>query len=341
MAVAAGPFAAVWPGSAWQRATPQSQGLCPDAIDAALDYAFQEDNHTGAVLVARNGYLVAGRYAEDRDADDLVTSWSVAKSISSALLGAARDDGLIGDFRDQMVADFVPERFADWRNTEKAQISIWHLANMRTGLETITGALFYDAPDQLTMAMDRQLLAAPGERHRYSNADVMIAGAVIQGATGMSAQHYLGQRIGAAIGFAGEWWQDSVGNVMAYCCLDATPQDFLRFGLLYARQGRWAGSPVISAEWIAESTAPALDGEYGFYWWPAAPAGEGYTAVGLMGQIVAVYPDEDLVVARFSRYRRMGDGHAVKSDGNYHETFAPADFENETFLQRVFEAIER
>ena len=292
------------------------------------------------MLVARNGYLVAERYADDRAADDLVTSWSVAKSIASALLGAARDDGLLGDIREQTVADFVPERFADWRNTAKAQITIWHLANMRTALETLAGARLYDAPDQLTMAMDRQLLAAPGGRYSYSNGDVMIAGEVIQGATGMSTQHYLAQRIGAAIGFAGEWWQDSVGNVMAYCCLDATPRDFLRFGLLYARGGQWQGSPVISAKWIAESTAPALDGEYAFYWWPAAPLGEGYTAIGLMGQIVAVYPDEDLVVARFSRYRRMGDGHAVKVEGNYHETFAPADFDNGVFLSRMFEAVE-
>ena len=340
--VAAGPFNAVWPDDDWQRATPQSQGLCPDAIDAALRYAFGEDNYTGAVLVAKNGYLVSERYADDRSANDLATSWSVAKSFTSALLGTVRDDGLMDDIREQKVADLMPARFADdWRNTEKADISVWHLTNLRTGLEPVVAALLYDAPDQLALAMDRKLIGSPGEKlYSYSNADVMIAGEVIQGATGTPAQHYFAQRIGATIGFSGDWWQDSAGNVMTYCCLDATPRDFLRFGLLYARGGEWNGDRLISADWIATSTAPALRGEYAFYWWSAPPQGKGFTAIGLNGQIVAVYPEEDLVVARFSRYRRMGDGHAVKVEGNYHETTAPAAFDNDTFLSRVFEAVE-
>ena len=340
--VGAGPFNVVWPSQGWQNATPASQGLCPDAIETAMDYAFREDNYTGAVLVAKNGYLVAERYADDRAADDLATSWSVAKSFTSALVGAAVDDGLIGDIRERKVADFAPDAFSDdWRNTDKAEISIWHLTNLRTGLEVLSGALIYDARDQLALAMNRRLIGRPGEKlYDYSNADVMIAGTVIEGATGMPAPHYFADRVGTTIGFQGDWWQDSAGNAMTYCCLDATPRDFLRFGLLYARRGEWNGTRVISTDWIATSTAPALRGEYAFYWWSAPPQGKGFTAIGLNGQIVAVYPDEDLVVARFSRYRRMGDGHPVKDEGNYHETFAPAAFDNGTFLSQVFEAVQ-
>ena len=342
VALAPGPYRAVWPGAAWRRAAPQSQGLCPSAVAEALDYAFKDGNHTGAALVARNGYLVAERYAADRDASDLATSWSVAKSFASALLGVAWDEGLLGDLETRKVADFVPDRFAaDWRDTAKSAITLWHLTNLRTGLGRRLGVVYYDGRDQLALALTRRLAGRPGEKvYDYSDGDVMIAGQVVKDAAGMDADRYLQRRVGGAIGFRGEWWRDAVGNVMTYCCLDATPRDFLRFGLLYARDGRWNGAALLSPAWIERSTAAARSGQYAFYWWPAPPRGAGYAAVGLMGQLVAVYPDEDLVVARFSRYRRAGDGRPVKTGGNYHETIAPADFDNAEFLRRVYAALD-
>lgn len=165
----------------------------------------------------------------------------------------------------------------------------------------------------------------------------MIAGQVVLEATGMSAQHYLGQRLGAAIGFTGQWWEDSVGHVLSYCCLDATPRAFARFGLLMARRGEWQGAQVLGAEWVATSTGPALAGEYGYYWWPLEA--DGFAAVGLNGQLLAIYPDDDLVIARFSRYTRLGDGVAVRAGGNRHHTEAPRDFETDAFLERIRAAI--
>ena len=65
-----GPFTEVWPGLSWETATPESQGMCPDNISEAMDYAFEEGNFTGAVIVIRNGFIVAERYADDRLATD-------------------------------------------------------------------------------------------------------------------------------------------------------------------------------------------------------------------------------------------------------------------------------
>ena len=99
-----GPFDKVWPGLTWETATPESQGMCPDDINDAIDYAYQEGNFTGAVVIIRNGYVVAERYASNRLESDLVTSWSVAKSFTSALVGKALDEGLITSL-DQKVSD--------------------------------------------------------------------------------------------------------------------------------------------------------------------------------------------------------------------------------------------
>ena len=341
VAVDEGPFTPVWPGVEWQTATPQSQGMCPDELDDALDYAFRAGNDTGAVLVAKNGYVVAERYANDRSADDLVTSWSVAKSVASALLGAALDDGYLHDLDAQHVQEFLSADDAEaWSETDKANITLRHMLTLRTAMRTVDGGDLYDAADQLAMSLDRPLIGEPGERlYDYSNGDVMIAGEVLYGATGMSAQHFLDRRIGALIDFQGDWWEDESGNVMSYCCLDALPRKFLRFGLLFARGGEWNGSQVVSEAWVAESTASALEGEYGFYWWPIA-VGNGIGAFGLHSQIVAAYPQDDLVVARFSRYTRVGDGHPVRTATNYHGTSEPDDFDNAEFLAMVHGAVE-
>ena len=329
-----GPFTKVWPGLSWETATPESQVICPDNIVEAMDYAFQDGNFTGAVIVIRNGYIVAERYADDRMATDLVTSWSVAKSFTSALIGKALDEGLISSL-DQQVSEFIPA----WKDSDKEVITLRQLMTVKTALELLDGGDFYGEEDQLQVSIDRNLIGQPGEQlYTYSNSDVMLAGEVVRSSTSMTPKTYLDQKIGSVIRFSGEWWQDTKGHILTYCCLDSTARDFGRFGLLFARNGEWEGQEVLSDSWITESTAPALSGQYGFYWWPAPNTG--FTALGVQGQIVAVYPVEDLVMMRFSSYTRMGDGSVVRTGGNYHATTEPANFENNTFISNVLEALE-
>ena len=329
-----GPFTKVWPGLSWETATPESQGMCPDNINEAMDYAFQDGNFTGAVIVIRNGYIVAERYADDRMATDLVTSWSVAKSFTSALIGKALDEGLISSL-DQQVSEFIPA----WKNTDKEVITLRQLMTVKTALELLDGGDFYGEEDQLQVSIDRNLIGQPGEQlYTYSNSDVMLAGEVVRSSTSMTPKTYLDQKIGSVIRFSGEWWEDTKGHILTYCCLDSTARDFGRFGLLYARNGEWEGQEILSDNWITESTAPALSGQYGFYWWPAPNTG--FTALGVQGQVVAVYPAEDLVIMRFSSYTRMGDGSVVRTGGNYHATTEPANFESNTLIDNVLEALE-
>ncbi len=332
-ALAAPPYDVGWPGLEWETRDAASQGICPDALEAALDYAFAAGNDTGAVVIVKNGHIVAERYVDDRGMEDFATSWSVGKSFTSALVGTAIDDGLIEGL-DQPAADFLPA----WREGDKAAITLRHLMTLRTALRLVDATEFYGASDQLQASLDRELAGTPGERlYDYSNSDVMLAGEVVRVAVGMSGQAYLDQRIGATIGFTGEWWTDSAGNVMTYCCIDATPRNFARFGLLFARGGEWQGDVVVSADWVATSTAPALAGNYGFYWWPIGNGG--FSAFGLHSQIVAIWPAEDLVATRFSRYTRVGDGRAVRTSENYHGTQEPTAFDNGRFLELVYEGL--
>jgi CubicO group peptidase (beta-lactamase class C family) len=150
--------------------------MCPDNINEAMDYAFQDGNFTGAVIVIRNGYIVAERYADDRMATDLVTSWSVAKSFTSALIGKALDEGLISSL-DQQVSEFIPA----WKNTDKEVITLRQLMTVKTALELLDGGDFYGEEDQLQVSIDRNLIGQPGEQlYTYSNSDVMLAGEVVR-----------------------------------------------------------------------------------------------------------------------------------------------------------------
>ena len=329
-----GPFNLVFPRESWATRSPESQGLCPDELVDASNYAFANGNATGAVLVIKNGFIVFERYAEDRDQDDLVTSWSVAKSITSALMGIAIEEERISGLQ-QSVANHI----SAWNDGRKVDITVDHMMTLRTALTEPNAGALYNADDQLAMSIDRELVGSPGEKHiSYSNADVMVAGEVIELATGMTPQEYFDLRLGRTIGITGEWWTDEQGNNLTYCCMDAKARDFARFGVLFSRNGAWHEQQVVPSDWIDQSTRPAReDARYSYYWWPVERGG--YGAFGLQGQMVVIYPDFDLVVLRFTRFVRRGDGRAIRTLTNYHDTPAPANFENGTFLSLARDSV--
>ncbi len=334
-----------WPGAEWEVSTPEAEGMDSSLLAEARAYAFAPGRNTQGVVVVRKGAIVAEWYAEGASAETLATSWSMAKSFASTLIGIAIDRGEIASL-DVPLADFFPE----WRGDERAAVTLRDLLEMRSGIQWAelpsSADLYLEEVNQLAFALDRPLVRPPGTAWNYSSADSMLLAGVIEAATGRSASDYARELLFEPIGFPGEWWVDGSGHTLTYCCIDARTRDYARFGLLFARGGEWRGRQVVSRAWVEEATRP-LEGApfYALHWWvngagqmaPSAPR-ELFAARGRHGQDVYVIPSLDLVVVRNGRYERFGT-EAVRVTPNVHVTRPPDEWDVEAFLGPIVRSI--
>ena len=339
------PSVNTWPSSSWEVVEPSEANMDQSKLNVALNYAFQEGRNTQSVVIIRHGVIVAERYKDGKNKDTLATSWSGAKSFTSALIGLAIDQGYIGS-----VDDKACNYLERWSCEEvvclsldcplsRSKISIRDILEMRSGLSPTDGISIYsDKYNQLLHSLERSILTNPGETYLYSNEDSMILSAVISSATGLAAKDYAQQELFSKINMMGDWWTDKEGHTMTYCCIDTTPRNFARFGLLYARSGKWDGQQIISDYWYLESTklADGLD-NYGLHWW-VYPSVNLIGALGLHTNDIWVYKDLDLVIVRNSDFTKYGT-ETVRSGQNIHVTTAPNNWNNTDFLTLITDSI--
>jgi CubicO group peptidase (beta-lactamase class C family) len=320
----------LWPGTSWTVVDPEEMGVSSAAIQDALDYAFTARFNTQGVVIVKGGVIIGERYASDRTANSLATSWSVGKSMLSVVAGIAIDRGDLAS-----VDTKVSTHLTAWDGTNKEDLTYRHLLEMRSGLpEPTSDGFIYLVQDQLAYSLDREPIRAPGVQFEYVNADSMIVGAGVAAATGVAFEDYAKAHLFDPIGMTAEWWTDAEGNAMTYCCVDATSRDFARFGLLASRHGRWVDTQVVSEAWLDESTTGAPgQANYGLHWLVFDEI-DLYSALGAHGQLVTIDTANDIVLVRSSRYIRHGDA-PVREGLNYQETFDPKDFDALVLIQKI------
>ena len=323
----------VWPDADWEEGDPAENGLDTDALEALRAYAFTDGFETQSVMVIRNGVVVAEWYADGTDADTLVTSWSAAKSVTSAMVGVGIREGLIS------LDDPAGAYLDAWAEGENSGITIRNLLEMRSGLpenDSHPYGVYGAEPNQLTYSLDRSPVRDPGQRFSYVNEDSMVVGGALAEAFGEPLVDVVEREMFEPIGLNGEWWVDGAGNALTYCCIDTTARDFARFGLLFARNGAWKGNQIVPVDYVSESTTGvSFNGNYGLHWWTF---GDVFAALGLHNQMIYVYPEKDVVVTRFGRYTRYGNA-AVRTGGNYQQTYPPGAFEPTRFYELFMAAI--
>jgi CubicO group peptidase (beta-lactamase class C family) len=314
----------------WPVVEPAEAGMDAEVLDEARRFAFEEIEHTQGVVVVRGGAMVAEWYAPGADEESWAASWSVAKSVTSALVGIAIDEGLIESVDVPMVT-FYPE----WEGTPRQDITLADVLQMASGLDFVESynpddlassdiiQLVLFQPDQLTYAAQRPLEVDPGTRFQYSSGDTLLLSGMLEQVTGMTTEEFATERLFEPLGIEPvEWWRDAEGNTLTYCCLDTTTRNFARFGQLYLDGGQWQGEQVVPAEWVAASVepSPSADG-YGYQWWLTGRDTDElpddlYSARGHDGQYVYVIPSLDLVVVRNGTYAKH-DGDPVADPNLY------------------------
>lgn len=290
-----------------ERKNPDALNASTDDVNAILEHIFT-DSAVQAALVSKRGYVIGERYADGYDKTSLGTSWSVAKSFYGALVGIAIDEGWI-ESTDQPASDFLTE----WASSNKANITIGQILAMRSGYDA-DDQVFFQA-DQTAYAINLPLASAPDSRFAYSNANSQLMEPILRRATGVSAHDYLRSKLlePLQINDPGLWLDATGQQPMTYCCIDLTPDDFLKFGLMYARDGEWNGAQVVPSAYVQESLS-AQSAFYGYQWWLLNQAYFGtsvpitvYAAIGLNGQKIYVWPDADVVVVVLTQYQHFSN----------------------------------
>lgn len=285
---------------------------------------FTDAKPTGLVII-KDGQIIYENYWRGLTESDTQFAFSVAKSITSVLVGMAIGDGLINDVNDS-VTKYLPHfKGSAW---DKATIA--NTLEMSSGVEfdedysrTDTDmrrfqmAYLFDKPMEdflLSLKSNRE----PGISQGYNSMETQAAGFVIRSVIGeRSLSNYMHEKLWQPLGAQDNayWNVDGAGMEVAIGGLSMSLRDLAKIGQLYLQRGRWNGEQLIPESWVLESTTPSkpyqMPGRdnplsekpfgYGYLWWtPVDPNGREYYASGLYGQYLFVNEDKGIVIAMYN-----------------------------------------
>jgi CubicO group peptidase (beta-lactamase class C family) len=298
-------------------------------LELTLDDYFARNPATG-LLIVRGDTVFVERYQYGRTDRDRFTSWSMAKTVTSMLIGIAIADGRIRSV-DDPAATYVPA-LAD---AEYGRTAIRHLLQMSSGVrfsEVYSGT---DDVSKLAAStfMQRggggvnavipfnERLVPAGTRFSYASVETQVLGLVLKAAIGRTVSDYLQEKIWQPIGAEADatWLIDTSGQEATYCCLNAVLRDYARLGLLLAHDGDWRGRQLIPAAWIHEATTkqagqahlwPGIATPYfgyGYQTWLFPGERRMFAFLGVRGQSIFVDPQSRLVMVHTAVRKQPGN----------------------------------
>ncbi len=281
----------------------------PLKLDVDID-AYMAGQRSAALLVLHNGKLRLERYGLGFDSAGRWTSFSVAKSFTSTLVGAAIQDGFIQGLDDK-ISRYIPEL----EGSAYADVSVRQLLTMTSGVQwnedyadpNSDVAKFNnhqpaDGQEALVSYM-RQLPrdAAPGTRWLYSTGETNLVGTLVQRATQKSLASYLSEKIWIPAGMEQQatWILSKTGKEIGGCCVQAAARDYARMGLFILNGGKVNGESIVPEGWWQAATTKQADiGQpgrgYGYQWWTYDDGS--FAARGIFGQGIFIDPERQLVI---------------------------------------------
>lgn len=317
-----------------------------DPLDLGPDFdlgAYMDRQNAAAIVIVQDGRVRLEAYGNGFRPDGRWTSFSVAKSLTSTLVGAALRDGHINSLDDK-VSDYV----TGLAGSAYDDVTIAQLLTMTSGVawdedyeDPASDVAKFDkhAPEDglsgiVSYMRTLQRAHPPGEVWNYSTGETNLIGVLVSEATGKPVADYLSEKIWAPYGMQQDasWLLGADGHEISGCCIQASVRDFARFGLFMLDGAVTPQGPVVPEDWIAQATVKQADydieGEgYGFQWWTWDDGS--YQADGIFGQGIFIDPARRLVIASNANWQSaLGD-----RDGEFEDRKA--------FYQRVQSALDQ
>ena len=240
----------------WPVSTPEEQSLDPELL-AELYYNASQLETAYSLLVFKNGYLVAEDYFNIGAPDLQVNIHSVTKSINSALVGIALDQGCLTSL-DQKMMEFFPEFSDRIRDPRKNDITIRQMLQMRAGYPweeaTAEGTELLFTGFHTSNVADVPLAYDPGSGSAYSNLTAHILGIIVARACDTDLKSFAQEHLFDPLGIEPAFWQvDWDGNYLGFSDIHLSSTDLAKFGLLYLNGGKYDGIQVVPAQWVHDS----------------------------------------------------------------------------------------
>lgn len=284
-------------------------------------YPFEQylkDNKTVAFLIIQNDSIQYEKYWRGYNETSIVPSFSMAKSITSILIGCAIDDNLIQSVHEP-ITNYVPEL------KEKGfdKVSIEHLLQMTSGLKFNesyynpfgNAATFYYGTNLRKEIEKMKLKTEPGKQFEYVSGNTQLLGLVLERALkDKTITSYLEEKIWKPLEmeYNASWSLDRKKNGLekTFCCINARARDYAKIGRLYLNKGKWNGKQIVSEDWVARSTnIDTTNGSVWYYqyqWWLPTQTGD-FMAQGILGQYIYVHPEKNLVIVRLGKNEGKAD----------------------------------
>ena len=288
-------------------------------------------NPTTGLLVARDDTILVERYQYGRNDRHRFTSWSMAKTVTSMLVGIAIAEGRIRSVDDPAAA-YVPGLVG----TEYGRTSLRDLLQMSSGVRFVEN--YSGRDDVAQLARDTFLLRGPGgveavtrfndravpagTTFSYASVETQVLGLVLRNAVGRPVAEYLSEKIWRPIGAEADatWLVDRAGQEATYCCMNAVLRDYARLGLLLAHDGNWRGRRIVPTAWIREATTvrpeqghlkpgvatPFLG--YGYQTWILPGDRRMFLLSGVRGQAILIDPASRLVLVHTAVRKQPAGG---------------------------------
>lgn len=293
-------------------------GKFPKEINGTPFDKYLEDNKTVAFLIIRNDTIQYEKYFKGYDNHSIVPSFSMAKSVTSILIGCAIDEGLIKSV-DEPITNYIPEL----RKNGFDKVTIKHVLQMTSGIkfnESYTNpfgdaASFYYGLNLRKQIGKMNLKSEPGKTFEYVSGNTQLLGLILERSLkGKSITSYLQEKLWTPLEmeYDASWSIDRKRNGLekTFCCLNARARDFAKIGRLYKNKGNWNGKQIVSQKWVEESTKlDTSDGSVDYYqyqWWLPTP-NEDFMAEGILGQFVYVNPTKDIIIVRLGKNEGKAD----------------------------------